>query len=181
MAATNCRFIPACAGNTCRGAAGTSSHPVHPRLRGEHAQCREVQQARGGSSPPARGTREQQTESRGIRRFIPACAGNTPSHFTLRTSPPVHPRLRGEHFGPWDGIDAFTGSSPPARGTPEVRAPAGVPVRFIPACAGNTLINPTFRPVTAVHPRLRGEHPDSEAAVIAKLRFIPACAGNTSG
>ena len=117
LAATNCRFIPACAGNTCRGAAGTSSHPVHPRLRGEHAQCREVQQARGGSSPPARGTREQQTESRGIRRFIPACAGNTPSHFTLRTSPPVHPRLRGEHEVFRAEPTLGGGSSPPARGT----------------------------------------------------------------
>ncbi len=107
------RFIPACAGNTRRAAVTTVA--VHPRMRGEHA-ARRRPRCRG-SSPHARGTpglarrdgisRPVHPRMRGepsasdrwhVRRFIPACAGNTRSSMPTMQGP-VHPRMRGEHAG----------------------------------------------------------------------------------
>ena len=48
------------------------------------------------------------------------------------------------------------GSSPPARGTQEQAADDGRDGRFIPACAGNTILTGTFALPVTVHPRLRG-------------------------
>ena len=114
---------------------------------------------------------------------------------------PVHPRVGGEHFGARVGSTRGRGSSPRGRGTlcdEEVRRFKG---RFIPAWAGNTLHREPGVRSTAVHPRVGGEHIDSNCgrscgvgssprgrgthqAVVALLlvaRFIPAWAGNTSG
>ena len=160
------RFIPACAGNTLTG---RLRGPVHPRLCGEHAYMYET--ASTGSSPPVRGTRHGQ----GRRSSPPNTAGNAASH---------------------------AGSSPPVRGT-RLRPRSSPPVgeqsaghRFIPACAGNTLLRCGLRfipacagrfgqstmPQTPVHPRLCGEHKNATSRFILRLyaqRFIPACAGNT--
>ena len=50
------RFIPACAGNTCRTIPTKSAGPVHPRLCGEHLRLEQVAAPAAGSSPPVRGT-----------------------------------------------------------------------------------------------------------------------------
>ena len=73
------RFIPACAGNTYCRSARERPAPVHPRLRGEHPRPRTYPRIGSGSSPPARGTRQSQAPAAQSQRFIPACAGNTPS------------------------------------------------------------------------------------------------------
>ena len=73
----DCRFIPACAGNTrCRFASG-GHLPVHPRLCGEHAKPYPMNRLTYGSSPPVRGTRRRRGRVVRVLRFIPACAGNT--------------------------------------------------------------------------------------------------------
>ena len=163
-------------------------------------------------------------------RFIPACAGNTVRANTFRgpdgigSSPPV----RGTRLAHLVRIKAgVTGSSPPVRGTHEITSGSrsdyghgsSPPVRgthcsydsvsdvfnprFIPACAGNTVIRDLrltkrpgrFIPACAgntpsrrygdfpctepVHPRLCGEHPPWKRCALAISRFIPACAGNT--
>ncbi len=115
------RFIPACAGNTLSVVASGGTGMVHPRMRGEH-------------QPSVLSSNYQ-------RRFIPACAGNTktgcgtsitsggssPHARGTRIPPnnspsaaPVHPRMRGEHL-------------------PE-NTHAVYNWRFIPACAGNTIL-----------------------------------------
>ena len=91
------------------------------------------------------------------------------------------------------------GSSPRARGTLLEFMLLVVCVRFIPACAGNTLSAGTRDRSPAVHPRVRGEHstttpqgwktagssprtrgtPDPARHDVFQRRFIPACAGNT--
>ena len=132
-------------------------------------------------------------------RFIPACAGNTAKDQGMSSRYPVHPRVRGEHT-PCNGfVDSVCGSSPRARGT---RIVDGFPlafVRFIPACAGNTLFVQLHGNSPSVHPRVRGEHtrrlvqwsnstgssprargthrPVNDRRLAG--RFIPACAGNT--
>ena len=111
----------------------------------------------------------------------------------------VHPRLRGEHCKTFYALTNAIGSSPPTRGTQLIGLWAGLEGRFIPAYAGNTIPAPIPSTFTAVHHRLRGEHPlfwaigvsaagsspptrgtliHAPAATVA-ARFIPAYAGNT--
>ena len=172
---------------------------VHPRLRGEHMTEMTDQHKAFGSSPPARGTLRVLTFISQLNRFIPACAGNTDNGVANQPPPAVHPRLRGEHRVARRGSRVVDGSSPPARGTPNLKTSTPYCVRFIPACAGNTFNSPSVVYWSSVHPRLRGEHgvaftsmttpPGSsppargtQRAVSKQdvpIRFTPACAGNT--
>ena len=132
------RFIPACAGNTQSVSLRCASAWVHPRVRGEHHVTDLAGDTEIGSSPRARGTPERPLVPRLLRRFIPACAGNTWMQATPTPTRPVHPRVRGEHP---DGIGYLLsddGSSPRARGTLGPPEGGRGRDRFIPACAGNT-------------------------------------------
>ena len=71
------RFIPAFAGNTCRGRFRRRGSPVHPRVCGEHPGVRKPFRTGAGSSPRLRGTRRRKIRKPAQRRFIPAFAGNT--------------------------------------------------------------------------------------------------------
>ncbi len=193
------RFIPACAGNTCRGCAAAPPRAVHPRLRGEHSRYSCARLSVSGSSPPARGTLARHRPGRPEQRFIPACAGNTCHERRAGDATTVHPRLRGEHAYSLTEMKPVNGSSPPARGTLSSINSSVVASRFIPACAGNTASMLPAGRRTTVHPRLRGEHPVTHKRVSTSNgssppargtpnnlrvfnydgRFIPACAGNT--
>ena len=132
-------------------------------------------------------------------RFIPASAGNTRSTRYAGSSVSVHPRERGEHVWAWQRKQCHIGSSPRARGTPEMSSWHNPRPRFIPASAGNTPIGRIGRIWASVHPRERGEHVNSPGGVpvprgssprargtptgvtggVIIDRFIPASAGNT--
>ena len=111
---------------------------------------------------------------------------------------PVHPRACGEQFNPFHLRDVENGSSPRLRGT-EIRGfHFGVPPRFIPAPAGNSLDSCSSFHFTSVHPRACGEQysagisrnssPGSSPRLRGtgiqhcrlpyEERFIPAPAGN---
>ncbi len=111
----------------------------------------------------------------------------------------VHPRGRGEHSRQSVTISGPVGSSPRARGTPNICCSSITHPRFIPAGAGNTLPDPEQERIRPVHPRGRGEHsfnthqmkfcngssPRARGTRLRPLqqlghrRFIPAGAGNT--
>ncbi len=173
------RFIPACAGNTTWPRAPPVPIAVHPRMRGEHTSSVKPIWSRVGSSPHARGTPGLKDSHLGDRRFIPACAGNTPEISTGHCITPVHPRMRGEHFLPLASGYTVIGSSPHARGTHCLSQSRQARRRFIPACAGNTL--------DAVHVAAHeaGSSPHARGTLSKRIgthkwmRFIPACAGNT--
>ena len=195
------RFIPACAGNTCRCARSRCCSAVHPRVRGEHPPAPMVACTANGSSPRARGTPDAFDGEVAIARFIPACAGNTLDLYHSRPRAAVHPRVRGEHACCSLLVESGYGSSPRARGTPPRRHDPDLCRRFIPACAGNTFGAPRPENMPTVHPRVRGEHMTDRPAVPfadgssprargthtwalslhEPSRFIPACAGNTRG
>ena len=94
---TLCRFIPACAGNTPLLVVVLEADSVHPRMCGEHGETRLKGSSTAGSSPHVRGTPWRVGGAWGLRRFIPACAGNTPIRRSPPPKTPVHPRMCGEH------------------------------------------------------------------------------------
>ena len=132
------RFIPARAGNTHAAQSRASSSPVHPRAGGEHPRRLRVTIRAVGSSPRGRGTLGLPDPGRTPHRFIPARAGNTRSNSGRRVCSAVHPRAGGEHNSLKRRVPSPYGSSPRGRGTLEGARDCRIPVRFIPARAGNT-------------------------------------------
>ncbi len=157
-ATTTFRFIPACAGNTPARSHCCGNRPVHPRVCGEHPTSTGWANVMSGSSPRVRGTHRSTGQCRRRGRFIPACAGNTPSRRTSSTARAVHPRVCGEHTGIANTPVQQFGSSPRVRGTPPRQLCAKLQQRFIPACAGNTTASCVSETIPSVHPRVCGEH-----------------------
>ena len=192
------RFIPACAGNRRSSSSIRSTSSVHPRVCGEQSTAvRDVLEG-AGSSPRVRGTAAKECGEEIHRRFIPACAGNSPGSHTPVGPSTVHPRVCGEQIPHFHDKHQFFGSSPRVRGTVAPRMQRAMPGRFIPACAGNSLYPRPRSPTEPVHPRVCGEQVcvshfvsckpgssprvrgtvPSQDSVPPRPRFIPACAGN---
>ena len=193
------RFIPAYAGNTLKPEGLYWQTTVHPRVCGEH----EAQDIEAvflfGSSPRMRGTHADVRKRIMRDRFIPAYAGNTTAIGCRTCCQAVHPRVCGEHsIGPGRS-PMSNGSSPRMRGTHFHVRVVFPHVRFIPAYAGNTRCLASASRLSAVHPRVCGEHPYHRDVVDTQfgssprmrgtrqparggnhiIRFIPAYAGNT--
>ena len=151
------RFIPASAGNGSSRRLGPRGMPVHPRVRGERNIISLLDAPRYGSSPRPRGTVPGGLLFEPTPRFIPASAGNGSCRCCRQPSRSVHPRVRGERKFPRELIGFLNGSSPRPRGTAYQCGPAGRPLRFIPASAGNGRRQRHARASCAVHPRVRGE------------------------
>ena len=131
------RFIPACAGNSISCLAPTPTMTVHPRVCGELTTATQAGGTVTGSSPRVRGTRSGDWPSTGWRT--------------------VHPRVCGElKIPPLGDIDS-PGSSPRVRGTRQNRERRNGQNRFIPACAGNSILRTFCRLSITVHPRVCGE------------------------
>ena len=126
-----------------------------------------------------RGTQSVGVHGSGRRRFIPACAGNSAALRPQRRSPPVHPRVCGELIITVNDESIGDGSSPRVRGTPTRRERSWLPARFIPACAGNSVVDDdSFTARDGSSPRVRGTRSILHPHAVSP-RFIPACAGNS--
>ena len=155
----------------------------------------------GGSSPRARGARDQAVVALAVAGIIPACAGSTFGGWIMRGWPRDHPRVRGEHtLGITQKVTAM-GSSPRARGALEDHARLALFGGIIPACAGSTGRGCSPGRPAGDHPRVRGEHRRRDTGKVTEagssprargappgLRaqalhhgIIPACAGSTPG
>ena len=151
-----------------------------------------------GSSPRLRGTEWDGQAIRCSERFIPAPAGNRILTSSSSLTTPVHPRACGEQNRcPPPSCRRF-GSSPRLRGTGICAGREVVPLRFIPAPAGNSLGGWSHSRSPTVHPRACGEQrcvlahgllsPGSSPRLRGTAvhhghaevlcRFIPAPAGN---
>ena len=168
-------------------------------MRGEHGHDFNVEQYETGSSPHARGTRDDLIGKERGHGIIPACAGNTVRRHSPFPAVRDHPRMRGEHRSSSVGGGVVVGSSPHARGTQCGAIVFHVDHGIIPACAGNTMKLIEMLAVSRDHPRMRGEHGlnhgvrDSRTGSSPHARgtrlsirsgssrkgIIPACAGNT--
>ena len=167
-------------------------------MRGERDTTRIVHRVHAGSSPHARGTLFLNWYHAVENRFIPACAGNAGWPSAAVTRRTVHPRMRGDRLTQPGATRMVFGSSPHARGTPQQHHTEALPLRFIPACAGNARSSGVPERAATVHPRMRGErapvlrerryavgsspHARGTRArpggLHGQIRFIPACAGN---
>ena len=151
-------IIPACAGNTGMDCKPHCHARDHPRMRGEHFVLVLLMPMISGSSPHARGTLRIGQVNQLRAGIIPACAGNTAPHWRPDSTPWDHPRMRGEHLMKYPHARISVGSSPHARGTPDVTMVVGARGGIIPACAGNTGKSRQALPQAWDHPRMRGEH-----------------------
>ncbi len=150
--------IPACAGSTPTSAPPARWAGDHPRVRGEHYECRSDAVARGGPSPRARGAPGTARRWWRAGGTIPACAGSTPPTSERATRSGDHPRVRGEHPSTSDTTVSPMGPSPRARGALANVSSIALPWGTIPACAGSTVWSGTPGSRGGDHPRVRGEH-----------------------
>ena len=153
----------------------------HPRLRGEHGDCRAPEPLSCLDHPRLRGEHAvMATVAHGVRWITPACAGSTSNTRSRLWPSRDHPRLRGEHMRSASTGQKRDGSPPPARGA------RGRAVVWVLASED--------------HPRLRGEHIPSSRPIHSsvgspppargarrfevddggRLGITPACAGSTA-
>ncbi len=133
------RIIPACAGSTKPRTTPCPSNKDHPRLRGEYSKKSSKLINKEGSSPLARGVLYCIQYSALRFRIIPACAGSTLVYEIDLSYLKDHPRLRGEYSIVNRISYSMPGSSPLARGVPDISFERQSYNRIIPACAGSTL------------------------------------------
>ena len=192
------RFIPAWAGNRTPTDRKTNMSPVHPRVGGEQTAGQRGFLAVPGSSPRGRGTGFSPHGADAVPRFIPAWAGNSSAKPQWTACPPVHPRVGGEQQRARAASFGSIGSSPRGRGTVALGSQDRAMLRFIPAWAGNSSVQPPRPGRCPVHPRVGGEQlrllryalaksgssPRGRGTVVVPEgpggddRFIPAWAGN---
>ena len=150
------RIIPARAGFTTTSRHSYCSHWDHPRSRGVYRFRRNDRCPATGSSPLARGLRDEMSQLREAARIIPARAGFTERGHVLADRTVDHPRSRGVYPALPRGRRRTRGPSPLARGLRSRRRLRRQPPRIIPARAGFTT-PPRKRPSAAAdHPRSRG-------------------------
>ena len=172
-------IIPARAGFTSITCASAASTTDHPRSRGVYSERLQPVWTGGGSSPLARGLPPEVLAHIRNRGIIPARAGFTFASAAAWLTSQDHPRSRGVYGKVVCSPSHFGGSSPLARGLPDIDK--GTPrVRgIIPARAGFTVREWVGTLVLMDHPRSRGVYPDVPFLCPTSGRIIPARAGFT--
>ena len=157
------RSTPAHAGNTRLNATAPRLHTVYPRPRGEYRLRAIATILAGGLPPPTRGIPLRLRYAPPPRRSTPAHAGNTRVTSTIKQSPKVYPRPRGEYMRQSVGSRYTHGLPPPTRGIRGPQSNVQRGRRSTPAHAGNTTASyHPYRP-PMVYPRPRGEYRPASA------------------
>ena len=119
----------------------------HPRSRGVYCELTFVIHIDNGSSPLARGLLFVTSWARDYTRIIPARAGFTKVRAALSDVIEDHPRSRGVYSHAVPPNPRIMGSSPLARGLPDIGIGGRCGRGIIPARAGFTAVS--YRPGTA--------------------------------
>ena len=192
-------YIPACAGETYLRQSERWCRTVHPRVCGGNEDPAPVHHPPRGTSPRVRGKHWLKPSLLQASRYIPACAGETEVR-CLQTEPGwVHPRVcGGNRANVYLGLFVI-GTSPRVRGKPSGNSGSASFVRYIPACAGETIRPCPRATMRRVHPRVCGGNHSEPLPTISlhgtsprvrgkpvpiygfsfRLGYIPACAGET--
>ena len=170
-------IIPARAGFTPPGPGRVEGRGDHPRSRGVYTIDMNEELARAGSSPLARGLRDEREQPRPLPGIIPARAG-----FTARPAAPPqmdrdHPRSRGVYRGRAAPSCPTQGSSPLARGLQTGYEAWREKNRIIPARAGFTRRRPTGGWAPRDHPRSRGVYAGSVSTTTISEGSSPLARG----
>ena len=194
------RIIPARAGQTWRTGPRCRRWPDHPRACGANTVLIPSAIFWHGSSPRVRGKLSQRYFVAGVKRIIPARAGQTRGHAVPAMRAPDHPRACGANHLLADNADNTAGSSPRVRGKPGWGRKRKAYLRIIPARAGQTGPPPgeagegpdhpracgaNARPtghhdgLSGSSPRVRGKRCPA-IRVVTRMRIIPARAGQTA-
>ena len=170
-------LIPARAGTTLPHAVESLARWAHPRSRGDHIKRPTAHQAEKGSSPLARGPPMRRVTIIRSSGLIPARAGTTAPLNLPFSRVRAHPRSRGDHFANFAPNSMRAGSSPLARGPPDLRPNAQALAGLIPARAGTTCrAGVNTRPCWA-HPRSRGDHPLRSLRLMSRTGSSPLARG----
>ena len=189
--------IPACAGEPTRTQPQPTSSRVYPRVcGGTTPRWRGVWESLG-LSPRVRGNPLPEWTGQGMRRSIPACAGEPLAGICGIAWRGVYPRVCGGTTGRRRFSSRRKGLSPRVRGNPPPSRKGVSPMRSIPACAGEPRPNRERHPCrevyprvcggtvqgrllstlcTGLSPRVRGNHPPAVRRRNC-VGSIPACAG----
>ena len=151
-------LTPAWAGNTTSRTVLSRRAAAHPRVGGEHMRSKIPRNARMGSPPRGRGTREVRPALQHLQGLTPAWAGNTAPRRRTRSRTGAHPRVGGEHDGAAAILDAVAGSPPRGRGTRQEGHGQDAGAGLTPAWAGNTCRRGVTTTSCRAHPRVGGEH-----------------------
>ena len=156
-------IIPACAGSTLSGCRLSRYSRDHPRMCGEHFSGHDKESCKWGSSPHVRGAPRPRLRRANVLGIIPACAGSTGTYSRTMRQYRDHPRMCGEHPSTMSMTRKQPGSSPHVRGAPRDEAHSLIESGIIPACAGSTRDNLRGFTCRRDHPRMCGEHCESES------------------
>ena len=132
------RIIPARAGFTWGRRSAGGGGADHPRSRGVYTDCTTPAHWDAGSSPLARGLREDRQAAADGRWIIPARAGFTGPEGAGDAAGQDHPRSRGVYLANDYPQHGWWGSSPLARGLPTLSPESARQAGIIPARAGFT-------------------------------------------
>ncbi len=170
-------IIPACAGFTCFRDSKWDVSWDHPRMRGVYGVDDSQFLMRWGSSPHARGLPDHLQGAVDDARIIPACAGFTCDWRHSAVSQSDHPRMRGVYSGSASCQGRSMGSSPHARGLPQLTERLRDITRIIPACAGFTAPGGATPARPRDHPRMRGVYADEHLGDLAARGSSPHARG----
>jgi len=131
----------------------------------------------GGSSPLARGLREELARERFACRIIPARAGFTEQSFSSTIRLEDHPRSRGVYIPLKVSDVPKAGSSPLARGLPVGFNVQRCILGIIPARAGFTRHHQAAYRRLVDHPRSRGVYLDSRVSLAEVVGSSPLARG----
>ena len=173
-------LIPARAGRTSTEEISSSAAEAHPRSRGADCPLHRLRLPDVGSSPLARGGQCLTAPHHVSPRLIPARAGRTGRSPHTRRRTRAHPRSRGADVAVHDFGGLREGSSPLARGGPDLQRSSSIRIGLIPARAGRTFSPPSRHPAPTAHPRSRGADPLRGREDGPGRGLIPARAGRTS-
>ena len=170
--------IPAHAGEPLDHPVKAVVGAVYPRPRGGTLSETPSKRSRSGLSPPTRGNRRAHHAAYGVRRSIPAHAGEPPKVGILTNGAEVYPRPRGgTSWRSFSGRPAG-GLSPPTRGNPSIVAHRSSRPRSIPAHAGEPLEFGYRVYRKRVYPRPRGGTTSVPDVSSALLGLSPPTRGN---
>ena len=131
-----------------------------------------------GLSPRVRGNPLSPTQQTWCFRSIPACAGEPQYIRGPQSTSTVYPRVCGGTVRNQIAHECVQGLSPRVRGNPRMGDFIPMPVRSIPACAGEPRkLSSSVKP-DQVYPRVCGGTMSEGVAVVTYLGLSPRVRGN---